>query len=118
MEAGRHPDTAGVLSVSTDTPLRLPRKFKSVLGKHADRFNNNEQHDCQELLACLLDKLHEDTNRVEQKPYIEEADDDDTASDTDLAEQAWHNYKCAPRQCHPHAQLLAPMCSCMQSALY
>jgi ubiquitin carboxyl-terminal hydrolase 4/11/15 len=28
------------------------------------------QHDSQELLAFLLDGLHEDLNRVTEKPYI------------------------------------------------
>lgn len=74
-------------------PWCLCREFKSVLGKHAAQFQGYEQHDSQELLSYLLDMLHEDINRIKQKPYIEEADNDE-ASDDVLAGEAWANYRC------------------------
>ena len=40
------------------------------------RFNGFQQHDSQELLAFLLDGLHEDLNRVHDKPYVELKDSD------------------------------------------
>ena len=46
-----------------------------VVGRFAPRFSGYQQHDTQELLAFLLDGLHEDLNRVKQKPYIEIPDD-------------------------------------------
>ena len=46
----------------------------------------------QELLAFLLDGLHEDLNRVKQKPYIE-IPDSNGRPDTELAEEAWQIYK-------------------------
>lgn len=42
-----------------------------TIGKYAPRFNGYQQHDAQELLAFLLDGLHEDLNRVHDKPYVE-----------------------------------------------
>jgi Ubiquitin carboxyl-terminal hydrolase len=54
----------GVLSVS-------PRNFKQQLGKFAAQFVGYSQQDSQELLAFLLDGLHEDLNRVKSKRYIE-----------------------------------------------
>merc|ERR1719424_418739 len=48
-----------------------PRKFKFVMGQHAPQFVGYAQHDSQELLNFLLDKLHEDLNRVKSKPYVE-----------------------------------------------
>lgn len=48
-----------------------PRDMKSTIGKFAPQFSGYQQHDSQELLAFLLDGLHEDLNRVKQKPYVE-----------------------------------------------
>lgn len=42
-----------------------------TIGKYAPRFTGFQQHDSQELLAFLLDGLHEDLNRVHDKPYVE-----------------------------------------------
>lgn len=46
----------------------------------------------QELLAFLLDGLHEDLNRVQQKPY-NEAKDADGRSDKEVADEYWQNHK-------------------------
>ena len=40
-----------------------PVDFRSTLVKHCPLFSGNQQHDSQELLATLLDKLHEDLNQ-------------------------------------------------------
>ncbi|KAL1525979.1 hypothetical protein AB1Y20_020805 [Prymnesium parvum] len=48
-----------------------PRSFKSILGHHAPQFSGYSQHDSQELCNYVLDKLHEDVNRVRKKPYVE-----------------------------------------------
>ena len=45
-----------------------PTCFKDSLGSFAPRFRGNDQHDSQELCIYLLDILHEDTNRVREKP--------------------------------------------------
>lgn len=37
----------------------------------------NQQHDAQELLAFLQDGLHEDLNRIVQKPAVQNKDSDD-----------------------------------------
>ncbi|CAL9012343.1 unnamed protein product, partial [Prunus brigantina] len=55
------------------TPV-APRKSK--LSRFAPQFNGFNQHDSQELLAFLLDGLHEDLNRVKCKPYVEVKDGD------------------------------------------
>src|SRR6478752_1923257 len=48
-----------------------PREFKHVIGKFAPSFAGYGQQDTQELLAFLLDGLHEDLNRIQKKPYVE-----------------------------------------------
>lgn len=51
-----------------------PREFKQVLQRFAPQFSGYQQHDSQELVAFLLDGLHEDLNRVIKKPYVEKPD--------------------------------------------
>lgn len=53
-----------------------PRQFKMQVGRFAPQFSGYQQQDSQELLAFLLDGLHEDLNRVRKKPYIELKDAD------------------------------------------
>lgn len=48
-------------------------------------------NDLQELLAFLLDGLHEDMNRVKLKPYIE-AKNADGRQDEEVADEYWGNH--------------------------
>jgi ubiquitin carboxyl-terminal hydrolase 4/11/15 len=66
-----------------------PRSFKYTLGRHAEQFVGYDQHDSQELATYLLDALHEDTNRVTHKPYVEKPEQADGESDHKAAEKAW-----------------------------
>lgn len=45
----------------------------------------------QELLAFLLDGLHEDLNRVKHKPYIK-SKDADGRPDEEVADEYWANH--------------------------
>lgn len=45
--------------------------FQTQVGRFAPQFSGYQQQDSQELLAFLLDGLHEDLNRVKKKPYLE-----------------------------------------------
>uniref|UniRef100_A0A7N0VJ31 Ubiquitin carboxyl-terminal hydrolase n=1 Tax=Kalanchoe fedtschenkoi TaxID=63787 RepID=A0A7N0VJ31_KALFE len=68
-----------------------PRLFKSKLARFAPQFSGFSQHDSQELLAFLLDGLHEDLNRVKSKPYVE-AKDADNRQDEEVADEYWQNH--------------------------
>jgi ubiquitin carboxyl-terminal hydrolase 4/11/15 len=46
----------------------VPRGFKTAVGRFAPQFSGYQQQDSQELLTFLLDGLHEDLNRIKQKP--------------------------------------------------
>lgn len=59
--------------------------------KHAPQFAGGGQHDSQELLEWLLDGLHEDLNRVMEKPYSELKDSDGRA-DGVVAAEAWSQH--------------------------
>ncbi|XP_031094447.1 ubiquitin carboxyl-terminal hydrolase 9-like isoform X1 [Ipomoea triloba] len=73
------------------TPV-APRVFKGKLGRFAPQFSGYNQHDSQELLAFLLDGLHEDLNRVKQKPYIE-SKDSEGRPDEEVANEFWRYHK-------------------------
>lgn len=68
-----------------------PLKLRWTIGKYAPRFNGFQQHDSQELLAFLLDGLHEDLNRVQEKPYVE-LKDSAGRPDDEVACEAWENH--------------------------
>ncbi|KAL5546774.1 hypothetical protein UlMin_006461 [Ulmus minor] len=72
------------------TPV-APRPFKAKLARFAPQFSGYNQHDSQELLAFLLDGLHEDLNRVKQKPYIKSRDADGRP-DEEVADEYWANH--------------------------
>ncbi|KAM6595750.1 hypothetical protein CsatA_006274 [Cannabis sativa] len=72
------------------TPV-APRVFKSKLARFAPQFSGFNQHDSQELLAFLLDGLHEDLNRVKCKPYLE-VKDGDGRPDVEVADEYWQNH--------------------------
>lgn len=44
--------------------------LQTQVGRFAPQFSGYQQQDSQELLAFLLDGLHEDLNRVKKKPYL------------------------------------------------
>jgi ubiquitin C-terminal hydrolase len=48
-----------------------PGDFRTIFISFAKQFAGFSQHDSHEMLAFMLDALHEDLNRVKEKPYIE-----------------------------------------------
>ncbi|XP_023612599.1 ubiquitin carboxyl-terminal hydrolase 32 isoform X5 [Myotis lucifugus] len=68
-----------------------PLKLRWTIAKYAPRFNGFQQQDSQELLAFLLDGLHEDLNRVHEKPYVE-LKDSNGRPDWEVAAEAWDNH--------------------------
>jgi ubiquitin carboxyl-terminal hydrolase 4/11/15 len=69
-----------------------PRDFKRVIGEFAPQFSGYQQHDSQELLMWLLDGLHEDLNRIRQKP-VTEAPEGGSRPDDEVARAAWVVHK-------------------------
>ena len=68
-----------------------PLDFKQQLSTFAPQFSGHHQHDAQELLSYLLDGIHEDLNRVKNRPFVEDKDCDGTQDELD-AIAAWKNY--------------------------
>ena len=71
----------------------MPREFKCAVSTFAPQFTGFSQQDCQELMAFLLDGLHEDLNRIRNKPYIEIKNEIEKRPDEVVAEESWRNYK-------------------------
>lgn len=67
-----------------------PTSFKWCLGRFESRFLGYNQQDSQELLSALLDRLHEDVNRVLVKPYTSLPDDLQGKSDQEIADISWN----------------------------
>lgn len=74
--------------LSAQTRSIAPLKFRFCVSKFAPQFSGGGQHDSQELLDWLLDTLHEDLNRVTEKPYIE-LKDSNGRSDQIVALESW-----------------------------
>lgn len=70
-----------------------PRDFKYKIGKFAPAFMGYLQHDCQELMAFLLDGLHEDLNRIYNKPYVETPERKESETESDFASRLWDLHK-------------------------
>eukprot|EP00727_Mastigamoeba_balamuthi_P010597 m51a1_g616 putative ubiquitin carboxyl-terminal hydrolase 11 (873) ;mRNA; f:101802-105321 len=70
-----------------------PRDLKYKIGDFAPQFCGFHQHDSQEFLAFLLDGIHEDLNRVLNKPYVENPTPRDTRPDEIVSKESWENHK-------------------------
>lgn len=73
-----------------------PREFKSALSKFAPSFSGYGQQDSQELLAFLLDGIHEDLNRILKKPVTVAPDWQSGGGEKEMVEMArkcWELYR-------------------------
>ncbi|KAI0642296.1 cysteine proteinase [Trametes meyenii] len=74
-----------------------PVTFRRSICSHAPQFSGSEQHDSQEFLSFLLDGLHEDLNRVLNKPQISSTPQREAELErlpTQIAsEQEWEIYR-------------------------
>uniref|UniRef100_A0A672UYV6 Ubiquitin carboxyl-terminal hydrolase 19 n=1 Tax=Strigops habroptila TaxID=2489341 RepID=A0A672UYV6_STRHB len=65
---------------------------QAIVASKASQFTGYAQHDAQEFMAFLLDGLHEDLNRIQNKPYTETVDSDGRPDEV-VAEEAWQRHK-------------------------
>ena len=80
---------------TTNNKYFTPDIFKIILGLCSKKYEGNEQEDAHEFLSYLLDMLHEDLNKVIDKPtviennnttnYINESDEEKSVRD-------WNNF--------------------------
>lgn len=77
---------------SGNNSYTIPRNFKLNLSRFAPQFTGFQQQDSQELLAFLLDGIHEDLNRIIKKPYVE-LGSHVGKTDEEFAEESWQDHK-------------------------
>ena len=85
-------NTTASITTTSITVITTNTVTTATTTRFAPQFSGYQQQDSQELLTFLLDGLHEDLNRVRQKPYVEMSDSDGKA-DHEVASEAWDNYK-------------------------
>eukprot|EP01136_Pigoraptor_vietnamica_P021063 Opistho-1_new@70791 len=73
-------------------PSESPASLKQMIGQKAKMFMGYQQHDSQEFMAFLMDGLHEDVNRIVDKPYVETAEQREGESLEELSARAWANH--------------------------
>jgi ubiquitin carboxyl-terminal hydrolase 8 len=77
---------------SGDFQVLAPRNLKMTVGFFAPQFSNTYQHDSQEFLSFLMDGLHEDLNRIQDKPYVEDLEATADMKDDDVALESWRRH--------------------------
>ena len=94
-----HRDGAGAGRVSgyraSPGGAHNPREFINALDRcpPLDLFTDRDQHDSQEFLRMLLDKLNDELNTVLRAPPYKEEKDDFSEPEWDKAERLWAQYK-------------------------
>jgi hypothetical protein len=68
-----------------------PSAFKRVAAKINPDYGGFAQHDVHELLEFFIDKIHEDLNKVDRKPYAEYPEGDGT-NDSEIAQLTWDRH--------------------------
>lgn len=69
-----------------------PKTFKLLLGKLNEDWAGSAQHDTEEVMVWILDKLHEDLSRIKKKPYVEKGEGNGTNC-VELAAEEWRKGK-------------------------
>jgi ubiquitin C-terminal hydrolase len=72
--------------------LCQPTGFRRVLGKLNADYGTFQQQDAHDLLAFVLDKLHEDVNLVIKKPYIETSEVITFADEERVGRENWEKH--------------------------
>ena len=70
-----------------------PSELYGVISQFAPQFCQGTQEDAHEFLSFLLDMLHEDLNRVKEKPIVEEKDFSGDLLE-EYARESWKNHLC------------------------
>ena len=73
---------------------KSPMRFRSQLGKINPQFSGADQQDAQEFLNYIMDALHEDSNRIKKKPYVESLEDDWVVKNalSRVGDEAWRRF--------------------------
>ena len=73
----------------TETNKLNPSFFRMAFCESTHKFMNSQQQDAMEFISILLNYLHEDLNRVTNKPYIQIDEQKDNESDEEASKRFW-----------------------------
>ncbi|XP_015928768.1 ubiquitin carboxyl-terminal hydrolase 31 [Parasteatoda tepidariorum] len=91
---GEVTDQLGTVLSSLWTCQYIPNisnKFKTLVAKYGDQYDGSDQHDAQEFLLWLLDKVHEDLNIAPKQKY-KKSKGNLGRSDEDIAAETLANH--------------------------
>ena len=80
-------------SKTTINSVVNPIDFIKIFFKNNKSLNLRGQQDAQEFLSLLLDSLHEDLNRITNKPYKELREQKENENDYEASKRYWDYYK-------------------------
>lgn len=90
-----------------------PTNFKRTLSSQNPVFSGWGQQDSQEFLSYLVDSIHEDLNRIQKKPYLENPDSDDArVTDPEYIKELGDTYR------QNHAKRNESVCMDLFSGFY
>ena len=75
------------------TTTNNSRDFINVFRKEKTQFEENKQQDAHKFISILLDQLHEDLNRISNKPYIGLLEKQTNEDDITASKRWWDLYK-------------------------
>jgi ubiquitin C-terminal hydrolase len=74
------------------SPYLSPWDFRQIFVGFVKQFAGFSQHDSHEMLAFMLDALHEDLNRVKEKPYFELKERMAGETEEQASKRWWHSH--------------------------
>ncbi len=70
-----------------------PIRFRNFISEHFPQFSGFLQQDSHEFLSIFLESLHEELNRITNKPYIELKERQKDEDDNMASKRWWENFK-------------------------
>jgi len=69
-----------------------PWDIKNLIGRYNHTFIGHAQQDSHEFISTFLDCLHEDLNKITEKPYIEQKTINSYENDFEFLSESWKNH--------------------------
>ena len=85
-----------LITTMLNLPKNEPHKpldFAKCIYQRISAFRPGEQNDAHEFISIFLDNLHEDLNRISNKPYIELAEQKEDETDEEASTRFWKCHK-------------------------
>ena len=70
-----------------------PKELRNYIGIILKKFSTNKQQDSHEFISLFLENLHEDINRITNKPYLELEEKKNGESDEEASERWWKYHR-------------------------